>query len=123
MGWTTPVELVVDGSVVDETELCVSPGNSRETTFSLTLTEGTHDVEVRVYGLEGTAFDLNAVERYVSDQQTASISVSPDARDPSEPTPGDRIGRWLSSLADSLGSSTTMVGLGALLAVGVFLFV
>jgi hypothetical protein len=121
--WTTPVEVFVDGERVDRTELCLAPGNTRTTSIPLTLDAGDHRVKVRVMSVGGSAYDFEQGGERVADVRTATIAVSSEARDPSEPTTGDKFRRWLESIAERLGASTTQIGLGALLAVGVLLFV
>jgi hypothetical protein len=121
--WRTPIELVVDGDVVDERELCLASGNTKSATLTVSLEEGTHQVTVRVYSLQGTAYDLRDPVRRISDEFRSEVEIADDARDPSRPSAQDRIGRFLERIASALGGTTTQVAAGAALALVALLVV
>lgn len=119
--WTTPVSLWVDGALKDTRELCLANNNSRETTFSLSLSEGSHTVEVAVHQVGdvvplGESWEDN-LEATRHDDIRAQIVTSTEARDPSRPDAGEKVTRFFERIADSLGTTTTQVGLGIAIAV------
>ncbi|NLV08726.1 hypothetical protein GOC74_02080 [Halomicrobium mukohataei] len=120
-GWVTPVSLWVDGDLVDTRKLCLANNNSKDTQFSLSLSAGSHTVEVAVHQVgdvipagQGWRDNLSATEY---DDVRETVSTTEDAPDPSRPSTGDRITRLLDSLSDSLGASTTQIGFGIAIAV------
>lgn len=118
--WVTPVTLWVDGSRVATQELCMANNNSKDTQFSLSLSEGSHDVEVRVHpvgdvhGFRETWEDnLNEF----GDDVRATITTSSEAPDPSQPQGSERYLRFLEEAANALGTSVKMVTVGLVAAV------
>jgi hypothetical protein len=122
--WVTPVTLWVDGSRRGTQELCIANNNSKDTQFSLSLSEGSHDVEVRVHPVGdvhgwGETWEDNLNE-YGDDVRT-TITTSEEAPDPSQPQGSDKLLRFLEDVADALGTSVNMVAVGIVAAAGVFI--
>jgi len=122
-GWVTPVKLYVDGEIVDEKELCLASGNRKTAKLSMSLPQGTHDVEITVFDAGGSAYDFSNRENQPSDTRRQTVTVSRDARDPSTPTTTDQLTRFLQRIADALGGTTQQVAFGAALAVVLLLVV
>jgi len=125
-GWVTPVTLWVDGQRRDTEELCLAPNNSRSGSFSVSLSEGTHTVSVRVHPVGGVHPIGQSWEDnldVVADEMRATVDVSRDASDPSEDSEQGSLQKWLGTVAGQLGTSVNMVALGIVLAVAVFLLI
>lgn len=123
--WVTPVTLWVDGERRGTKELCLANNNSRQTQFSLSLSAGSHDVEVRTHPVGdvhgwGETWEDN-LDTY-NDDVRGTITTSSDAPDPSQPDSTDRVLMFLEDVADALGTSVNMVALGIVAAAGVILF-
>lgn len=124
-GWVTPVTLWVDGERVGTKELCLAPGNGRDTTFSLSLSSGSHRVAVKVHPVGdvhswGQSWKDNL--DVVADDVVEHVSTSSDAPDPSRASTADRALMFLTDVADALGTSVNMVAVGIVIAAGVILF-
>lgn len=113
-GWKLPVRLLVDGEQVDEREICLASGNKRTVTLSTSISDpGNHRIKVQAVAVGGNAYDLQPRKEEVNDDITSQITVSQDASDPSKPGPLDSVMKIVQNIASELGSSTTMVGVGA----------
>jgi len=121
-GWETPIELVVDGEVVDSKRICLAADNRRTVTMNASLSSGNHTVSAKVYKVGGNAYDLKPMIEEVNDEITRNVSTSTDARDPSEPTSGDKLINFLDRIAQSLGTSVNVVAVGIVVGAGVILF-
>ncbi len=117
LAWKTPVRLFVDGDQVDGHVGCMGTEESKAFSLSTSLSEGTHEVEVRVLEVGGNAYDLDNEPWEVNDTRRQTVEVRPDASDPSVPDSGDRIVRFFERIADALGSTTQTVAIGMLAAV------
>lgn len=120
-GWRTPVELLVDGEVVDSQELCIVAGEKKQATLRASVPSGTHSLRVRVYRVGGFAYDLSPMTKEVNDEQSGTVTASTDASDPTEPTSSDKFMLFLEDVADALGTSVNMVAVGVVAAAAVFI--
>jgi hypothetical protein len=112
-GWKLPVKLLVDGKEVDSRELCLASGNDRTIELSTAIAEpGSHSVTVEAYAVGGNAYDLEPRKEEVNDDIVGQITIEQNASDPSKPGPADTLMRMLGDLADSLGATTTQIGIG-----------
>ena len=123
--WVTPVTLWVDGERRDTEELCLAPDNQRSSSFSLSLSEGDHTVSIKAHPVGdihpvGETWEDNLGT--VGDQMQATVSVSRDARDPSEDSENTSVREWLRRIAAQLGTTVRMLVLGGLVGVGVFFY-
>lgn len=122
--WQTPIRVRVDGEVVDERELCLASGNERSASFSVSIgSTGQHRITVEVLAVGGSAWNLKPRKEEVNDEISDQISVAQDATDPSKSGPLESLKRMLGSVADELGATTTTLGLGMALMVGLLVVV
>jgi len=122
--WQTPVRLKVNGEVVDKRELCLASGNERSVSFSTSIgSTGQHRLAVDVLSVGGSEWNLKPRKEEVNDEISSQISIAQDATDPSKSGPVESIKRVLGSLADELGATTTTLGLGMALMVGLLVVV
>lgn len=123
-GWKTPVELVVDGDVVDDVELCAATGHSKTATLSTSIqSTGEHDLAVKTYSIGGNAYDLQGPELRLNDEIRQTITVSGDASDPSRPSTSDRLLSFLTDAADAVGTSVNTLALSIVAAAAVVLLI
>ena len=120
-GWVTPVTLWVDGTRRATEELCLANNNSRDTQFSVSLSEGEHTVEVRVHQVGdavpfGQTWEQN-LQSTTYDDYDQTVTTSTDATDPTKPSTGESLLNYVRQLADALGTNTTMIAAGAIAAV------
>lgn len=118
-GWQCPVRLTYNGQTVAEKNLCIAPGGTRETTLSMSLPEGSHNVRLEVYRVGGNAYDLSQADPELNDDIEKSITVYQSAADPSEPSIFAQI---KAALADILPLSGQTAGIPNLLIALGFLF-
>lgn len=123
--WVTPVTLWVDGEKVDQTTKCCAPGgNTKTASFSVSLSEGTHDVAVKVHPVGDVhSFGTSWKDHLdvVDDDVQATISTSEEASDPSRQSGSSAIIQSIKDAADQLGVSMNMLLIGSVAALGVFL--
>lgn len=125
--WVTPITVWVDGSRRETQELCLANGNERSTQFSLSLTPGSHNVEVQVHQVGdnvplGESWEDNLAGT-VRDDVTATVETSTDARDPSRQTSTGKLLDFVNSVADALGTSVNMIAVGVVAAAILFLVI
>lgn len=109
VAWRTPVRVLVDGEVVHEESKCIDGSSGTKSVVArLTLDPGEHDVEAQV---------LKQPEGVVHDERAGTVRVSERARNPAEPTRGDKLAEWFEEIAATVGGTTTQLALGALAAV------
>jgi hypothetical protein len=121
--WTTPVTLWVDGEMVDEKVLCMANNNTKNTQFSLSLSQDSQ-VTVKVHPVgdihPGETWSDNLDE--VADDVVTNISVETGADDPSNDS-GEGLLAWLDTAAKRIGTSVNMLAIGIVVAFGVFLVI
>jgi|GEM_PF-4075716 len=119
--WVTPVTLWVDGERRATNELCLANDNSRDTSFSVSLSPGDHRIEVRVHQVGDAVPFGQTWEQHLSetthDDVSKRVTTAKDATDPSRQSPTEGVLAYLETLASSLGTSTTMIAVGAIGAV------
>jgi len=124
-GWLTPVTLWIDGQREATRELCMANNNSRDVSFSASLSSGTHTVELKVHPV-GDVHSFGETWKdnldVVADDVSQSVGTSSSAPDPSMPSSSDRLLMFLQDVADAIGTSVNMVAVGIVVAVGVILF-
>lgn len=119
--WKTPVKLRVDGEIVDEEELCLASGNSRETTLSGSVDAGKHEVAVEVYAVGGNAYDLKPMKEELNAETVYTVTATEDAPDPSRPGPADTVMRYVQKVASALGVSAKYAAVLMALAIALLL--